>query len=541
MNNKDMRRTRTVEEKIKSAEAGDLGCLFEVADWYAVGKYSFDEDKAKSNECYNKVREQLSISRPYFSELEVINFKGIREVKGSLRLNPNVNVFVGINGSGKTTLLEAIVKAASWIVNGIRTQGNGKTIDKNEINNNPSSNDCFIKAVFTINDDTDFNLKLFKSKKSSRLTSELAEFKNLSDMYRFYSDENELFCLPLFVHYSVSRSLEVKLEDNTKEEVSVSTKLDAYKHCFDEQKKYRQLVDWLTQHYALSSRDVNVEKEYLKKISEYETIDRIYNSLPDDVKLGQQIGLDMKKDMEDLRGDIKKLESLRDNNDPAVVNVVKEAIYKFMDISNIRVDVSDESVSVLMDKSGVTISSDELSQGEKALFSIVSDISRRLVLLNPDKGVDALLGTGIVTIDEIDLHLHPKWQQDIVIKLSEVFPNIQFILTTHSPQVLSTIPNYCIKALDNDANGVLSVQEPSFSLGSESKMILEEIFLTDSRPEKVREVQKLNRYKALIKEDRWDSDEALTLEAELMKWAGEHDPIMRQLKMDIRLRERRRG
>ncbi|MFA0233322.1 AAA family ATPase, partial [Vibrio sp. 10N.261.45.A7] len=157
------------------------------------------------------------------------------------------------------------------------------------------------------------------------------------------------------------------------------------------------------------------------------------------------------------------------------------------------------------------------------------------------KGNHSLHGAGVVTIDEIDLHLHPKWQQDIVIKLSEVFPNIQFILTTHSPQVLSTIPNYCIKALDNNENGILSVQEPRFSLGSESKMILEDIFLTDSRPDKVDEVQKLNRYKELIKEDRWDTDEALELESELVSWAGEHDPIMRQLKMDIRLRERRRG
>lgn len=541
MKNKDTKKTRTVEEKIKSAESGDLGCLFEVAEWYALGKYSLDQNKALSNEYYSNIREKLSTARPYISELEVINFKGIKEVKGSLRLHPNINVFVGINGCGKTTLLDAIVKSASWLTNGIRTKGIGKKIDNHEINNNPKSNDCFIKTVFTVNDKTEFELMLFKSKKSSRLSSELAELKILSEMYRFYHDENESYSLPLFAHYSVSRSLEIKLESNSKEEISLSPKLDAYKHCFDEHKKYKQLVEWLVQLDALSSHDSQIEKDYLKKISEFETIDRIYKSLPDEIKLHQQFGIDMQRDMSELRTEIQNLEVLRNDTDSVVVKVVKEAIYKFMDISNIRVEIDDDTISVLMDKSGTTISSDELSQGEKALFSIVSDISRRLVLLNPGKGNHSLHGAGVVTIDEIDLHLHPKWQQDIVIKLSEVFPNIQFILTTHSPQVLSTIPNYCIKALDNNENGILSVQEPRFSLGSESKMILEDIFLTDSRPDKVDEVQKLNRYKELIKEDRWDTDEALELESELVSWAGEHDPIMRQLKMDIRLRERRRG
>ncbi|HCD6084171.1 TPA: AAA family ATPase, partial [Enterobacter asburiae] len=195
----------------------------------------------------------------------------------------------------------------------------------------------------------------------------------------------------------------------------------------------------------------------------------------------------------------------------------------------------------LLDKKGITISATDLSQGEKALFSLVSDISRRLILLNPGKGIDALKGHGVVIIDEIDLHLHPKWQQEIIGQLQDTFPNIQFIITTHSPQVLSTAPSHCIKILRNDENGLLKIDEAEFSLGSESDMILEDIFLVKSRPENVEQVQMLNRYKELVINEMWDTEEAEVLKIELEKWAGKHDPIMKQLQMDVRLREFRRG
>jgi hypothetical protein len=72
-------------------------------------------------------------------------------------------------------------------------------------------------------------------------------------------------------------------------------------------------------------------------------------------------------------------------------------------------------------------------------------------------------------------------------------------------------------------------------------MILEDIFLVNSRPENIEQVKMLNRYKDLIELDKWDTDEAKDLKKELDKWAGKHDPVMKKLQMDIRLREFRRG
>ena len=77
----------------------------------------------------------------------------------------------------------------------------------------------------------------------------------------------------------------------------------------------------------------------------------------------------------------------------------------------------------------------QLSDGEKCYIALVCDLASRLVMANPNG--NPLEGTGVVMIDEVDLHLHPQWQLVVLAKLTETFPNCQFIVTTHSPLVVS--------------------------------------------------------------------------------------------------------
>ena len=92
---------------------------------------------------------------------------------------------------------------------------------------------------------------------------------------------------------------------------------------------------------------------------------------------------------------------------------------------------------------------------------------------------DPLLSNGIVLIDEIDLHLHPKWQRTIVGRLTETFPNIQFIVSTHSPIIISG-------ALDNAEMIILSGEQVNEVSGSEyitydiSQLLLSDLFGLDS-------------------------------------------------------------
>lgn len=98
----------------------------------------------------------------------------------------------------------------------------------------------------------------------------------------------------------------------------------------------------------------------------------------------------------------------------------------------------------------VTITIDQLSAGERMVFALIADLTKRAIELNPtlftidyDPGIgtyeNPLQSTyGIVLIDEIDLHLHPKWQRQIIPILLKTFPLVQFVVTTHSPFVLQS-------------------------------------------------------------------------------------------------------
>lgn len=91
-----------------------------------------------------------------------------------------------------------------------------------------------------------------------------------------------------------------------------------------------------------------------------------------------------------------------------------------------------------------------LSDGQRAFLALVGDLARRCAVLNGHLGPDAVLMTeGVVLIDELDLHLHPKWQRTVVDDLQAAFPRIQFIATTHSPFIVQSLPAHAVIDLSN--------------------------------------------------------------------------------------------
>ena len=141
--------------------------------------------------------------------------------------------------------------------------------------------------------------------------------------------------------------------------------------------------------------------------------------------------------------------------DPALACVRRAIEAMIGDVTGLR--VKRNPVRMVVDKSGKEIRVDMLSDGKKCTLALLGDLARRLVLANPD-AENPLEGSGIVLIDEIELHMHPSWQRRILHILREVFPNIQFIVTTHSPQVLGEADDeYAIISLgiDTDGNGIV--------------------------------------------------------------------------------------
>ncbi len=159
---------------------------------------------------------------------------------------------------------------------------------------------------------------------------------------------------------------------------------------------------------------------------------------------------------------------------------LQNAVRRFLpDCTGLRPGDGEESTLVL-EKAGTPLDVRQLSDGERGVLSMVLDLSRRLSQAN--EGASDPLGEGqaVVLIDEIDLHLHPKWQRQIVRNLTTAFPCCQFIATTHSPQVIGEVDHDRIQIISDG-----QVYSPTHSYGVDSSRILEEVMETPSRDPEV--------------------------------------------------------
>ncbi|RMN20255.1 hypothetical protein ALQ63_01805 [Serratia plymuthica] len=252
--------------------------------------------------------------------------------------------------------------------------------------------------------------------------------------------------------------------------------------------------------------------------------------------------------------EIDMLESEREERAPnlaaKVLAHIKSAFFSFLpELNDMRVSYNSNEIKLLLDKGGLTLEVQQLSQGEKSILTLIGDIARRLVLLNPSMK-NPLHGNGIVLIDEIDLHLHPIWQQGIVSNLQKTFPNLQMVLTTHSPQVLSTVASSSIRIIREDKDGSINLKLPVYQTkGVLSADILSQIMFTDPKPD-IKEAMWLDEFKDIIEDGDLDSDYAITLESKLIKHFGKDHPLMlecenlkkvRDIKRKLASRMQRKG
>ena len=177
---------------------------------------------------------------------------------------------------------------------------------------------------------------------------------------------------------------------------------------------------------------------------------------------------------------------------------------------------------------------EQLSDGYRTTLAMVMDIASRMAEANPDMP-DPLQTEGVVLIDEVDLHLHPGWQQTILLDLMRTFPNIQFIVSTHSPQVVSSVKPECLRVIDwhDEHPRLLPVL---FSEGAEAQQVLLDVLgVKSARVTELEIVQKLKDYQQMVANNQWDTKEALALRQTLDQWGAGFEPEIVRLDVDIRL------
>lgn len=156
--------------------------------------------------------------------------------------------------------------------------------------------------------------------------------------------------------------------------------------------------------------------------------------------------------------DFQRTQSLRIREESAQFAAVRGAVEQcfkaITDSEQVHVTYSfdaDDLEIEYIDKAGVDqrLTLSQLSDGYRAVLGMVADIAYRMALLNPMLGKDVLTTPGVVLIDEVDLHLHPLWQARVLGDLLHIFPEVQFIVTTHAPVVISSVRSRHIRVLDN--------------------------------------------------------------------------------------------
>ena len=198
--------------------------------------------------------------------------------------------------------------------------------------------------------------------------------------------------------------------------------------------------------------------------------------------------------------------------------VMEAAVQATPGVTNAWYDPVEQGPKVRFDD-GHVASWSELSDGYHVFIALVADIARRAVMLNQFDGADASAQVeGVVLIDELDLHLHPRWQRVALPRLRKVFPQLQFVVTTHSPQVLSSVENRQARRLYDG-----KLQEGSvFVEGRDTNAILRDLMGTDDRDDKgVANLRRL--YKAI---DQDDHELAERIHQELVGRWGVNDPAL---------------
>lgn len=181
------------------------------------------------------------------------------------------------------------------------------------------------------------------------------------------------------------------------------------------------------------------------------------------------------------------------------------------------------------------------SDGIRNIVALVGDLAHRCVRLNPHLGEAAAKETsGIVMIDEVDMHLHPQWQQRVVELLQTAFPKVQFVLSTHSPHVLSTVDSDSIRVIEFGENGIGSALKPrSQTRGDESGNVLSRVMNVNPVPD-IGPARALSAYLGLVQNGLDQSEKALTIWQHLISRFGEDHHLLQEAATLRRLQEFKR-
>ncbi|MDR2115973.1 MAG: AAA family ATPase [Planctomycetaceae bacterium] len=397
-------------------------------------------------------------------KIKIENFRCFESLE--IDFDKDVNVIVGVNGAGKSSILDAIRIALCEVAISYQYTFNNvqdKVISLNDFYIPPDSQDPFRcraqNCLITTEALTDSTIITWKQNFLQNMAyyqinnQNTAAIKQWKTLLWDEAKNNSSTIIPLQVYYLAQRRLaQLPAMGNLLEQKM--ERPSAFNDCLHAGSDYQMTCQWLflRSHVEMSNREKNHDWQF---------------EFPD-------------------------LKAIRN-----VFNIIFD--------TNVRIFFGETMpprlmVEIMRNNKQECLMLDQLSDGYRNMLAMILDFARRLAVANPYLD-NPLESPGILLIDEIELHLHPKWQQTIIPNLRKVFPNTQIIVTTHSPQVLTTVDRKNIRILKD--NTIYPVTEST--KGSEAKRMLENILETESRPPDSEIGKKIKTIYDLINEDKLDN------------------------------------
>jgi predicted ATP-binding protein involved in virulence len=355
-------------------------------------------------------------------KLEIENFKLFAQQE--FRFHPEFNLLIGENGSGKTSLLRAVAVAlGGWAHAYIKDKNNRRPIlteeirevqvDKRFDRTKRTSIKAHGTAIIIDNFDNQKDVYAIWARSRSEGLEDTVisgnikypplyqksynlNFSTLGSNILQYIEDGNSFSLPLIAFYECDRlwlaKNQLNLESSAKAKYS---RFDPYVDCFHTGADHQAVAEWLLKH---------------------------------------------------------ELASIQQQKETPILHSIRNAAKAALEgCTGLKFDFEQSRVMIEFED-GRTTPFEHLSDGQRTMLGLFCDLGRRAAILNPHLEGEASAKTaGVVLIDELDLHLHPKWQRRIIEDLRRTFPRIQFICTTHSPFLIQSLRKGKLIQLDGEA------------------------------------------------------------------------------------------
>ena len=428
-------------------------------------------------------------------KVKIINYRCFKQAE--IDFDEHTTLSVGKNGAGKTAILDAVAVAISTFLLGIDV-GVSRSISKDDaryefhdLDGTVDPQHQFPVNIESIGDILDnYNVKWVRSLNSESGNTTVKEARELTNISK--SVQNRIMTgdkslnLPLISYYGTGRLYAQKKEKKNIKSLTEFKRQVGYVDCMAAESNEKLMLNWF-------------QIQTLKSLQEQQRTGKVEKPL-----LLKTVESAICKCFERISGS-------------------KNADIVF-DLDTHRLVLNFESGDGSLQKFAM----DEMSDGYKNTLSMIGDIAYRMAVLNPMLGDKVLEETsGVVMIDEIDLHLHPQWQQTIISDLNTIFPKIQFIVSSHAPAVINSVAKEQIRILDNGGIYMPAAQ----TYGRDANSILREVMKVSERPTDIK--QRMNLFYSYMDENNYKEADKVLTEIEAIVGATDPDIAAARTSLDL--------